>query len=119
MVAAALIAALDIMQTDPGPMEKLWDNTRKWKAMLADAGFDTMGSETPITPVHFGDEALAQRAEKMLFEEGVYALAIVYPTVGRGKARIRTMPSAAHTDEDLSDALNAFVKVRDKLSVGV
>jgi glycine C-acetyltransferase len=117
MVAAALIAALDVMQTDPEPMQRLWDNTRKWKAMLKEAGFDTMGSETPITPVYFGDEKVAQDAEKMLFDEGVYALAIVYPTVGRGKARIRTMPSAAHTDQDLSDALSAFVRVRDKLTV--
>lgn len=117
MVAAALIAALDIMQTDPEPMQKLWDNTRKWKAMLAKADFDTMGSETPITPVFFGDEAVAQQAERMLFDEGVYALAILYPTVSKGKARIRTMPSAAHTDEDLATALQAFVRVRDRLVV--
>ncbi|MBS1714086.1 MAG: glycine C-acetyltransferase [Armatimonadetes bacterium] len=115
MVAAALIAALDVMQNDPEPMRKLWDNAKKWKAMLADAGFDTMGSETPITPVMFGDEKAAQDAERMLWDEGVYALAIVYPTVGRGKARIRTMPSAAHTDQDLKDALDAFVRVRDRL----
>lgn len=116
MVAAALIASLDIMENDPEPMERLWSNTRKWKAMLAEAGFDTMGSETPITPVYFGDEKVAQDAEKMLFEEGVYALAIVYPTVGLGKARIRTMPNATHTDEDLAEALAAFVRIRDKVS---
>src|SRR5690606_27157802 len=111
MVAAALIAALDVMENDPEPMRRLWDNTKKWKAMLEEAGFDTMGSETPITPVYVGDEGKAQRMEKMLWEEGVYALAIVYPTVGMGKARIRTMPSAAHSDEDLADALAAFKKV--------
>lgn len=119
MVAAALIAALDVMQTDPEPMRRLWDNTRKWKQMLAEAGFDTMGSETPITPVYFGDEKAAQDAEKMLFDEGVYALSIVYPTVAKGKARIRTMPSAAHTDDDLADALKAFVTVRDRLTAPV
>jgi glycine C-acetyltransferase len=119
MVAAALIAALDVMENDPEPMRRLWDNTRNWKAMLAEAGFDTMGSETPITPVYFGDERAAQEAERMLFEEGVYALAIVYPTVGRGKARIRTMPSAAHTEQDLADALAAFVRVRDRLGAAV
>ncbi|MBL8065272.1 MAG: glycine C-acetyltransferase [Chthonomonadaceae bacterium] len=119
MVAAALIAALDVMENDPEPMRKLWDNTRRWKEMLAANGFDTMGSETPITPVYFGREELAQTAEKMLFEEGVYALAIAFPTVARGKARIRTMPSADHTEEDLNDALKAFVKVRDRLAVGV
>lgn len=117
MVAAALIAALDVMENDPEPMQRLWANTKKWKAMLAEAGFDTMGSETPITPVYFGDEKAAQLAEKMLFEEGVYALAIVFPTVARGKARIRTMPSAAHSDQDLADALAAFVRVRDRLGV--
>ena len=115
MVAAALIAALDIMETDPIPMQKLWDNTRWWKKALADEGFDTMGSETPITPVYVGDEGAAQEMERALWEEGVYALAIVFPTVGRGKARIRTMPSAAHTQEDLEFALKAFMKVRDKL----
>ena len=116
MVEDALIAALDIMQTDPEPMRKLWENTNWWKKNLAEAGFDTMGSETPITPVYVGDEGKAQLMEKMLFEEGVYALAIVFPTVGRGKARLRTMPSAAHTLEDLEFALEAFKRVRDKLS---
>lgn len=115
MVAAALIAALDVMENDPEPMRRLWDNSRKWKAMLAEADFDTMDSETPITPVYVGDEGRAQAMERALFEEGVYALAIVFPTVAKGKARIRTMPSAAHTDEDLDDALKAFVKVRERL----
>ena len=119
MVAAALIAALDIMETDPEPMKRLWDNTRWWKKALADEGFDTMGSETPITPVYVGDEAAAQAMERALWDEGVYALAIVFPTVGRGKARIRTMPSAAHTQEDLEFALQAFKKVRDKLTIKV
>jgi len=115
MVAAALIAALDVMENDPEPMRKLWDNTRKWKQMLADNGFDTMGSETPITPVLVGDEAKAQEMERQLFEEGVYALAIVYPTVARGKARLRTMPNATHTEEDLNFAIEAFKRVRDRL----
>ncbi len=115
MVAAALIAALDVMENDPTPMERLWANTRWWKENLAAQGFDTMGSETPITPVYVGDEAAAQQMERLLWEEGVYALSIVYPTVGRGKARLRTMPSAAHTQEDLEFALQAFVRVREKL----
>lgn len=116
VVAASLIAALDIMENDPEPMTRLWANARRWKAMLQEAGFDTMGSETPITPVYVGQEKKAQEMEKLLWEEGVYALAIVYPTVAMGKARIRTMPSAAHTDEDLDQALKAFIKVRDKLA---
>ncbi len=117
VVAASLIAALDIMENDPTPMQKLWDNTRWWKDNLAAAGFDTMGSETPITPVYVGDEAAAQEMERLLWEEGVYALAIVFPTVARGKARLRTMPNATHTEEDLAFALEAFKRVRDKLSV--
>lgn len=115
VVAAALIAALDVMETDPEPMKRLWDNTRWWKNALQEAGFDTMGSETPITPVYVGDEGKAQRMEAALWERGVYALSIVYPTVGLGKARIRTMPSAAHTQEDLEFALKAFVDVRDSI----
>ena len=116
MVAAALIKAIEIMETDPQPMQKLWDNTRWWKKALADEGFDTMGSETPITPIYVGDEAKAQEMERMLWEENVYALSIVYPTVGKGKARIRTMPSACHTQEDLDFALTAFKRVRAKLN---
>jgi glycine C-acetyltransferase len=116
MVAAALIAALEIMATDPEPMNRLWANAKWWKDALAAEGFDTMGSETPITPVYVGEEAKAQEMERLLWEEGVYALAIVFPTVAKGKARIRTMPSAAHTEEDLAEALAAFKRVRDKLS---
>lgn len=117
VVAAALIAALDIMENDPEPMRRLWANTKWWKEALQAEGFDTMGSETPITPVYVGDEGAAQAMERALWEEGVYALAIVFPTVARGKARIRTMPSAAHTKEDLEFALQAFKRVRDRMTV--
>ncbi len=117
VVAAALIAALDVMETDPEPMRKLWANTKWWKEALQNEGFDTMGSETPITPVYVGDEGAAQAMERALWDEGVYALSIVFPTVARGKARIRTMPSAAHTQEDLEFALQAFKRVRDGLAV--
>lgn len=113
-VAAALIAAIDVMETDPEPMRRLWDNARHWQRSLQEAGFDTMGTETPITPVFVGDEAKAQAMEKRLWAEGVYALSIVYPTVARGKARIRTMPSAAHTTEDFAQALRAFQLARDQ-----
>lgn len=114
VVAASLIAALDVMETDPEPMRRLWANTKWWKEALQNEGFDTMGSETPITPVYVGDEGEAQAMERALWDEGVYALSIVFPTVARGKARIRTMPSAAHTQEDLEFALQAFKKVRGK-----
>lgn len=113
-IAASLIAALDVMESDPEPMRRLWDNTRWWKEALAAEGFDTMGSETPITPVLVGDEARAQAMEKALWDEGVYALAIVYPTVPLGRARLRTMPNATHSQEDLEFALQAFKNVRDK-----
>ncbi|MBZ0214684.1 MAG: aminotransferase class I/II-fold pyridoxal phosphate-dependent enzyme, partial [Nitrospirae bacterium] len=86
-----------------------------WKESLAAEGFDTMGSETPITPVFVGDEAKAQAFERALWEEGVYSLAIVYPTVALGKARIRTMPSAAHSEEDLDFALEAFKRARERV----
>ncbi|HTQ10131.1 MAG TPA: glycine C-acetyltransferase [Fimbriimonadaceae bacterium] len=119
MVAAALIASLDVMESDPEPMRKLWANTAWWKNALKEAGFDTMGSETPITPVYVGDEAKAQEMERALWDEGIYALSIVFPTVARGRARIRTMPSAAHSQEDLEFALQAFKKVRDKLGIGL
>jgi len=119
VVAAALIAALDVMENDPERMRRLWENTRWWKERLAEEGFDTMGSETPITPVYVGDEGAAQEMERALWDEGVYALSIVFPTVARGKARIRTMPSAAHTQEDLADALAAFCRVRDRLGLGL
>jgi glycine C-acetyltransferase len=119
MVAAALIAALDVMENDPEPMRRLWANARLWQSVLAEEGFDTMGTETPITPVYVGDEGDAQRMEKMLWDEGVYALAIVFPTVARGKARLRTMPNATHTEEDLREALAAFVRVRDRLKSAV
>lgn len=119
VVAAALIAALDVMETDPMPMRRLWENTKWWKTALHQEGFDTMGSETPITPVYVGDEAAAQEMERRLWDKGVYALSIVYPTVARGKARIRTMPSAAHTEDDLNFALDAFKAVRDEMSVTI
>lgn len=117
MVAAALIAALDVMENDPEPMQRLWSNAKWWKENLASLGFDTMGSETPITPVYCGDEAKAVQMERMLWDEGVYALSICYPTVPRGKARIRTMPSAAHSQEDLAFALKAFKRVGESLGV--
>lgn len=119
VVAAALIAALDVMENDPEPMQRLWANTKWWKEALQNEGFDTMGSETPITPVYVGDEGASQAMEKALWDEGVYALSISFPTVARGKARIRTMPSAAHTQEDLEFALQAFKRVRDRMTASV
>ena len=102
---AAIIAALELMDTDSSFTDRLWENTRYWKAGLQKIGFDIGISETPITPVIVGDEGLAKQLQAALFDEGVLALAIVFPTVAKGKARIRSMPSAMHSRADLDDAL--------------
>jgi glycine C-acetyltransferase len=116
-VAAAVLAALELMDTDPSFTQRLWDNANYWKEGLRKLGFDTGISETPITPVMVGDEGKAQQMQRELFEEGVLALAIVFPTVARGKARLRTMPSAMHSRQDLDDALAAFETVGKRLAI--
>ena len=111
-VAAACIAALDVLIEEPEIMERLWDNTRFFKAGLERAGFDTGLSESPITPVIAGDSAKANRLSDRLFEEGVFAQAIGYPTVARDKARVRTIVTATHTREDLQYALDRVFQSR-------
>ncbi|HZO89483.1 MAG TPA: glycine C-acetyltransferase [Chthonomonadaceae bacterium] len=113
----AILAAIELMETDPSLTERLWENTRYWKEGLKQLGFDTGISQTPITPVMIGDEGKAQELQRGLFAEGVMALAIVYPTVARGKARLRTMPSAMHSRQDLDDALEAFARVGERLGL--
>jgi glycine C-acetyltransferase len=115
--AAATIAALDMMESDPSLTERLWSNAEYWKAGLQRLGFDTGVSQTPITPVMVGDEGRAQALQRGLLEQGVLALAIVFPTVAHGKARIRTMPSAMHSRRDFDDALAAFETVGKQLHV--
>jgi glycine C-acetyltransferase len=110
-VAAACIAALDVLLEEPEIMERLWDNTRMFKAGLVRLGFDTGISESPITPVLAGDSAKANLLSDRLFAEGVFAQAIGYPTVARDKARVRTIVTATHTQEDLQYALGAFERV--------
>ena len=110
-VAAACIAALDVLLEQPEIMEQLWDNTRFFKTGLERLGFNTGISESPITPVIAGDSAKANTLSDRLFEEGVFAQAIGYPTVARDKARVRTIVTATHTREDLQYALDAFAKV--------
>ncbi len=107
-VVAAIMAAIRLMDRDSSLTDKLWENAAFWKSGLQGLGFDTGVSQTPITPVMIGDEAVAMKFQHELLNEGVLALAIVYPTVAQGKARIRTMPSAMHSREDLIDALGAF-----------
>jgi glycine C-acetyltransferase len=116
-VAAACIAALDVLTSEPEIMERLWDNTRFFKAGLAGLGFNTGPSESPITPVIAGDSATANTLSDRLFEEGVFAQAIAFPTVAKDKARVRTIVTATHSREDLQYALDAFARVGRELGL--
>jgi glycine C-acetyltransferase len=116
-VAAACLAALDVLETEPELIERLWENTRFFKAGLAARGFDIGASESPITPVIVGDAALAMTLSDRLFEKGVFAQGIGFPTVPRGKARVRTIVTATHTREDLEFALECFKTVGTELGV--
>jgi glycine C-acetyltransferase len=116
-VTAACMEALDIIRDEPERLERLWQNTRSFKAGLHDLGFDTGDSETPITPVITGEEATTQAFARRLFEEGVFTPAIVFPTVAKGRARVRTIVTADHTSEDLAEALSAFERVGKELGV--
>ena len=110
-VAAACIAAIDVLMEEPQIMERLWDNTRFFKEGLVRLGFDTGISESPITPVIAGDSTKANQLSDRLFEAGVFAQAIGFPTVARDKARVRTIVTATHTRDDLHYALDTFAKV--------
>ncbi|GAB4308162.1 MAG: glycine C-acetyltransferase [Candidatus Bipolaricaulota bacterium] len=114
---AACMAAVDILQESDAPVCKLWDNARYFKAQMVELGFEIGASETPITPVMLGEATTAWQFSQELFAEEVFAQAIVFPTVPRGKARIRVMVSAAHTRDDLDLALAKFAKVGKKLGV--
>jgi glycine C-acetyltransferase len=116
-VAAACIAAIDVLLEEPEIMERLWANTRFFKTGLERLGFSTGISESPITPVIAGDSAKANTLSDRLFEEGVFAQAIGYPTVARDKARVRTIVTATHTREDLQYALDAFQKVGKEIGL--
>jgi glycine C-acetyltransferase len=114
---AACIEALDIIRDEPERLERLWSNTAAFKDGLHELGFDTGASETPITPVITGDEEPTQAFARRLFEEGVFCPAIVFPTVARGKARIRTIVTADHTGDDLAQALEVFGRVGRELGL--
>jgi len=114
---AACIAAIGILEASDEPVRKLWDNARAFKSALKDLGYDIGASETPITPVMLGEASTAWDFSKALFAEGVFATAIAFPTVPRGKARIRVMLSAAHTSQDLDFAIDRFAKVGRRLGV--
>ena len=114
---AACLAALDILEASTELVDRLWDNTRYFKAEMKRLGFDIGKSTTPITPVMLGEAPLAQQFSRELFDGGVFAMALGFPTVPRGKARIRVMISAAHAQNDLDQGLEAFAKVGRKLGV--
>jgi glycine C-acetyltransferase len=116
-VAAACKEAIAVMLDEPELLERLWTNTRRFKAELARLGFDTGASETPITPVMMGDPDTASRFSQRLFEENVFAQPVVFPTVALDKARIRTIVTAAHSEEQLDRALEAFATVGRELGL--
>ncbi len=114
---AACGAAVDILESSDELVQKLWSNTDYFKKKMKEAGFDTGASETPITPVLLGDVKIAQEFSRLLFGEGVFAMAIGYPTVPMGKARIRAMISATHSESDLDFGIEKFVSVGRQLHV--
>jgi glycine C-acetyltransferase len=116
-VTAACIAAIEVLENEPEHLENLWKNTRYFKKELKRMGFAIGNSETPITPVIVGESSVAQEMSAMLYNEGVFALPIVFPMVARDKARIRTMMNAGHSKADLDAALAAFEKIGRKLKV--
>jgi glycine C-acetyltransferase len=116
-VAAACIGALDVLEQEPQIIECLWLNTRFFKAGLAALGFNTGMSESPITPVIVGDGALAMKLSDRLFEQGVFAQGIAFPTVPRDKARVRTIVTATHTRDELQFALDVFANVGRELGI--
>lgn len=113
----AITAAIQMMMDSTALHDKLWENGDYLKEGLKKLGFDVGASETPITPCIIGDEKLTQQFSRRLFEEGVYAKAIVFPTVPKGTGRLRNMPTAAHTKEMLDDALAIYEKVGRELEV--
>ena len=114
---AACLAAVDILEESTELVDKLWDNTRYFKAEMHRLGFDTGSSTTPITPIMLGEAPLAQQFSRELFEAGLFAMSIGFPTVPKGKARIRVMISAAHAREDLDKGLEIFAGMGRKLGV--
>ncbi len=116
-VAASCLAALDVLEQEPEIIDRLWENTRFFKAGLVSMGFDTGLSESPITPVIAGEGSKAMTLSDRLFEEGVFAQGIAFPTVARDKARVRTIVTATHTKDELQFALDAFNRVGGELGL--
>jgi glycine C-acetyltransferase len=116
-VAATCLAVLDILLNEPEYLKRLWNNTAFFKGELKKAGFDTGNSETPVTPVMIGDMDKAKKFSNRLFEEGVFALPLGFPTVPKGKERLRTIVTAGHTIKDLEKAVAAFTKIGKELNI--
>lgn len=116
-VAAACLAAIEVLESEPQLIERLWENARYFKAGLQRLGFDTGASETPITPVIVRSGAMAHRLSDRLFEEGVFAMGIGFPTVPEEKSRVRTIVTAEHTREELDTCLDAFERVGRELAI--
>lgn len=116
-VAAACIAAIDVLESEPQHVKMLWDHTRYFKKAMKDLGFDIGRSETPIIPIIVGESSVAKKLSARLFEEGVFALPIVFPMVARDKARIRTIMNAALARKDLEFAIAAFEKIGKELKI--
>ena len=116
-VAAACIAAIDVLETEPEHVKNLWSNTEYFRKGIRAVGFDTGKSQTPIIPVMIGDSGAAKKFSARLFELGVFALPIVFPMVAKDRARIRTIMNAALTRKDLDEALSVFEKVGKELKI--
>jgi len=114
---AACLAAIDLLEESTELVDRLWANTELFKREMKSLGFDTGKSVTPITPVMLGEAKVAQQFSRELFEEGVFAMPLGFPTVPRGAARLRVMISAAHSSSDLEQGLQAFADVGRKLGV--
>jgi glycine C-acetyltransferase len=116
-VAAACLAAIDVLESEPELIERLWENTRHFKSGLGSLGFDIGTSETPITPVIVGAGALAHRFSDRLFDEGVFAMGIGFPTVAEEKSRVRTIVTAEHSRDELDTCLEVFERVGRELAI--
>lgn len=116
-VAAACLAAIDVLESEPELIDRLWENARHFKAGLERLGFDTGASQTPITPVIVGAGALAHRFSDRLFEEGVFAMGIGFPTVPEDKSRVRTIVTAEHSRDELDTCLDVFERVGRELAI--
>ncbi|MFH1874398.1 MAG: glycine C-acetyltransferase [Pseudomonadota bacterium] len=115
--AGGCLKAIELLEHSEELVNKLWENSKFFKAQLKEAGFDIGISQTPITPVMLGEASTAHAMSKRLYDEGIFAMALGYPTVPKGRARIRAMLSAGHTKEDLQFAVNKFVSIGRELKV--